>query len=683
MARVAEYLVSIFEDAIREGNYDIKDITKKALAKRKELKLSGFAGGEEVILRNFKTYLADKNSMSVEAYTKYIKDRINNPELPQTPNWNRPLAGTPFEAKGIGATKNTPVGNLNKALASLTDEEKKAWRSYTDKQQKKAKYERKFKTSERFDPETGKFVYDPNIKKDALAKKYIRKNKRRALKAGAYDELTPKEKLKFEFFEKRISTMGDLIKKNPNYMLGNDEVVKALSTAVDPKTGKIISKKPTFTDLKKRRAFEVEHIDPVIGGQTKGRGAFLRNLQVLPEPIHNNFKNNAETFLNKNFGNPKYESEIKNILDKANELKVQLRVNNVGSVGYKPKFENFLDKADDVFNFYVRDAEAKKLYSQEIDNLKPANVKYNWKQLGFDKPPSIEVVNDIIAETTRPAFVGSEVAKEGVLIDTFVKKVQSVPGGCRAVVTRALGGTIDACEAIIKADPKAAAVKLNNAITATKGPLKELKEDSKKLANFIDTGQITTADNLPRPDDAKLADTFKETNLRWNNDVGAFETANGDVATQADIKQYAADNPMEIKVGEKPVEVATNKSVLANVGKTMARIGAPLPTAVLDSYFIGQQVKEGKGTAEIASDPLNWIGLAAMEPLSKVSGIAESGKLNSALRLGLNPATIRGISRFAGLPGLAVSTAMTAYDQYKKYQNEEGFIYNLFNKEGK
>ena len=115
MARVAEYLVSIFEDAIREGNYDIKDITKKALTKRKELKLSGSVGGEAVILRNFKTYLADKNSMSVEEYTKYIKDRINNPELPQTPNWNRPLAGTPFEAKGIVATKNTPVANLTAA----------------------------------------------------------------------------------------------------------------------------------------------------------------------------------------------------------------------------------------------------------------------------------------------------------------------------------------------------------------------------------------------------------------------------------------------------------------------------------------------------------------------------------------------------------------------------------------
>ena len=172
------------------------------------------------------------------------------------------------------------------------------------------------------------------------------------------------------------------------------------------------------------------------------------------------------------------------------------------------------------------------------------------------------------------------------IVDAFALKVKSIPGGCRAVVTKALGGPIDACEAIIKADPKAAAVKLNNAITATKGPLKELKEDSKKLANFIDTGQITTADKLPRPDDAVLKDTFKETNLRWNNDIGAFVTPNEDVALQADLKKYAADNPMEVKVGEEPVKAATNKSVLANVGKAMARVGAPLPTAVLEAPVV-------------------------------------------------------------------------------------------------
>jgi len=171
--------------------------------------------------------------------------------------------------------------------------------------------------------------------------------------------------------------------------------------------------------------------------------------------------------------------------------------------------------------------------------------------------------------------------------------------------------------------------------------------------------------------------------LKWDNIVGAFTTKNGDIASQADIKTYAAENPMKIQVGEEPIKAATNKSVLANVGKAMARIGAPLPTALLDSYFIGQQVKEGKGTAEIASNPLNWLGLATMEPLTKVSGVATgSGALNKALRLGLNPATIRGISRFAGLPGLAISTAMTAYDQYQKYKDGEGFIFNLLNQKG-
>jgi hypothetical protein len=171
--------------------------------------------------------------------------------------------------------------------------------------------------------------------------------------------------------------------------------------------------------------------------------------------------------------------------------------------------------------------------------------------------------------------------------------------------------------------------------------------------------------------------------LKYNKEIGAFVTGNDDdIAAQADLKKYAADNPMEVKVGEEPVKAATNKSVLSNVGKAMARVGAPLPTALIDSYFIGQQVKEGKGTAEIASNPLNWLGLATMEPLSKAAGIAEGGGLNKALRLGLNPATIRGITRFAGLPGLAVSTAMTAYDQYQKYKDGEGFIFNLLNQKG-
>jgi len=188
--------------------------------------------------------------------------------------------------------------------------------------------------------------------------------------------------------------------------------------------------------------------------------------------------------------------------------------------------------------------------------------------------------------------------------------------------------------------------------------------------------------NIPQTAMARAGAVVEK--LKYDNIKGAFVNVNkGDtVAPQAEIKQYALDNPMEVKVGEPAKLPKPNKGVLKTVGKTLAAVGAPLPTALLDTYFISKQVEEGKSTAEIASNPLNWLGLATMSPLTKAAGLADkSGKLSSVLRLGLNPGTISGISRFAGLPGLALSTAVTAYDQYNKYKNQEGFIYKLFNKE--
>ena len=485
----------------------------------------------------------------------------------------------------------------------------------------KLKYDRNIANTKRKKREA-----DPIKREEDLVKKAERKAKRRA---GKKDVATTPRENQINLNQRAYTrALNKPIKDNPLLVLNDKDLMEKLSITVS-KDGNIIKIPTGLTEkyLKNRGLFEIEHQRDIF---KKGRGKNLpynRNLIAGPYNRKGGFKEMAEKFIEKNPdpSNPK----VQNILKVAEDLKITIR--------------------PDV----------------------PAGT-FTTKALGYKQiADPIEKFKD----------VGEKFVSENFL-ENFIAKVKSVPGGCRAVVTRALGGPIDACEAIIKADPKAAAVKLNNTITATKGPLKELKEDSKKLANFIDTGQITTADKLPRPDDAKLADTFKETNLRWNNDVGAFETTNGDIASQSDIKKYAADNPMEVKVGEEPVKAATNKSVLANVGKAMARIGAPLPTAVLDSYFIGQQVKEGKGTAEIASNPLNWLGLATMEPLAKASGIAEGGGLNKALRLGLNPATIRGITRFAGLPGLAISTAMTAYDQYQKYKDGEGFIFNLLNQKG-
>jgi hypothetical protein len=166
--------------------------------------------------------------------------------------------------------------------------------------------------------------------------------------------------------------------------------------------------------------------------------------------------------------------------------------------------------------------------------------------------------------------------------------------------------------------------------------------------------------------------------LEYDPVLGAFvDSANPDeVVGQNQLKTWAADNPMPVQAG-----TSVKPGLLRKTGRALAHLGLPLPTAAIDTYFIGRQIEEGRDPAEIAKDPFNWIGLATMEPLTKAAGVADkSGKLASIMRLGMSPGMIRGATRFLGLPGLAISTGLTAYDQYKKYQDKEGFIYDLFNK---
>ena len=95
-----------------------------------------------------------------------------------------------------------------------------------------------------------------------------------------------------------------------------------------------------------------------------------------------------------------------------------------------------------------------------------------------------------------------------------------------------------------------------------------------------------------------------------------------------------------------------------------------------------------------------------MEPLSKLSGVVRDAPKRTMLegaknyfnlsqrrssktritgqilRMGLSPRMIAGASRFLGLPGIALGAGLAGYDAYKNYQNQEGMIYNLFNKDG-
>ena len=134
--------------------------------------------------------------------------------------------------------------------------------------------------------------------------------------------------------------------------------------------------------------------------------------------------------------------------------------------------------------------------------------------------------------------------------------------------------------------------------------------------------------------------------------------------------------------------------ITGTLAKGFYRLGSPLATA---GFTIPQALDENVSATEMATDPLNYLGLATMETLGKRAGTiatpaaaqatgimgtlknyatlknvgeAIPGKLSTALRLGLNPRVIAGASRFLGIPGLIASTGYTLYDYLSNKDKE-------------
>ena len=558
------------------------------------------------------------------------------------------------------------------------------------------------------------------------------------------------------------------------FAFGNPYRSKLYKTSLELIDQQLGNEKGTFESLKnaakyilqknKIKGFDINEIAGVTGTAKTGAGEFSQFIDIMDSNLNQKQMASFQSA---------FSQARKNIMNNPNSFEFESnRINKLASrfekeYGVKlPKIRNLAD----VEKFYSPER-LKELSNQGLD------IKKASEKLGY----TIEMPKGAITATE---FV-EQGSKGKTFLNNFIKKVKSVPGGCRAVVTRALGGPLDTCEAIIKADPERAAVKLNNSITATKGPLKDLKKDSQKLIRLFrgEANTLRSMDAMKSQAKAfnKPLDEIKKLNLsgqwfsanpeiaasyasklgktkyvdvtpaeyeqmkRYKDKVNLTKDASGklrypvstkegysiiprrklkefentgrlktkrnifgkvdtpmgtlkydsiiggfvdpkfptQVVDNAQIKAWATENPIEVKAGTEDALKPIKGNLLKTVGKSLAYVGAPLPTALIDSYFVGKQISEDRSAAEIAKDPLNWLGLATMSTLSEISGVSKPGKMNAALRLGMSPGLIRGVSRFAGIPGLAISTALTAYDQYNKYKNEEGLIYDFFNKDSK
>jgi len=312
-----------------------------------------------------------------------------------------------------------------------------------------------------------------------------------------------------------------------------------------------------------------------------------------------------------------------------------------------------------------------------LKNSDPATqIMFNKlvKDLRVDMP-----LDSAVSEALRKTREGKK------LLNTLIYKTKKLSEADQLAFCSLLskGGLPGDCAQALKSNPEKATQVLSDApITST--AMKNVKNSAQELKAIFATPEVT---NIKSPLVNSLSGQIRPElpSVKYNDITGAMvNTANGEKATAADMKKFEVDNPLKTVAGTEDAFKPIEKSMLKTVGRTLAKIGAPLPTALIDGYFVGKQVSEDKPAAEIAKDPLYWLGLATMSSLTKAGGLTKAGAaapgtMSSILRMGMSPGLIRGVSRFAGLPGLAISTAMTAYDQYNKYKNEEGLIYNLFN----
>ena len=573
-------------------------------------------------------------------------------------------------------------------------EAKKNIENFDVKYQKNVNKRKKLKRAE--NPE--------NVKKDLASRAERRVNRRLKEKDVA---LSPREKNINLEQRKLVKEYNAPIRENPNMVLGNKALMEKLSITVS-KDGDIIKVPTGLTEkyLKDRGLFEIDHQRDIY---KKGKGKNLpynRNLIMGPYNRNGGFKDMAEKFIAANPNSPKIEA----ILKQAEDLKVTLQP-EVPTGTFKTKGIGYKQAADPIEKFKSAfNSLQSKLISSANKLSKPETLKFcsllsngglpgDCKQ-AIKKNP--EKAAKILSEAPVTSVAMNNVKKDSQkLIRLYRGFEPNRTDGMRlsrsGMYDPKLKGRFffdnpeDARwyaqrQGTLTGNVKSVDVPENMAKIGSKMAIRRRGPNygSEVILPKKFVGQEKI--NIPQTAMARagaIVDKIKSA-VKYNKDAGTFvNTTTNAPDTNFNAKAYAENNPIDVKAGTEDALKPIKGNLLKTVGKSLAYVGAPLPTALIDSYFVGKQISEDRSAAEIAKDPLNWLGLATMSTLSEISGVSKPGKMNAALRLGMSPGLIRGVSRFAGIPGLAISTALTAYDQYNKYKNEEGLIYDFFNKSSK
>ena len=163
--------------------------------------------------------------------------------------------------------------------------------------------------------------------------------------------------------------------------------------------------------------------------------------------------------------------------------------------------------------------------------------------------------------------------------------------------------------------------------------------------------------------------------LKWKypGEVGAV-AAGAIPGAGALYKERRALRPQKLPgqpafVGPMPKGVGPARAALGIsgvLGKALGATFSPLAVAATLPFNVAAQRSAGTDYSDIVADPMTWMGPAFASTGAEMAtkGI-KNPMLLRALRLGMSPGALRIGSRFLGLPGLALTGGMWAYDKWK------------------
>ena len=290
----------------------------------------------------------------------------------------------------------------------------------------------------------------------------------------------------------------------------------------------------------------------------------------------------------------------------------------------------------------------------------------------------------------------------------LLEAVEESPTACKAFLNKAVGGPSLNCIDTINKDPIKAAQQLSET-KATSAAVGKVKNVAKGFLNILGKGKTfavtagvgalgsalvkqfrnddpTTYLTNDKQANAMILDTLEiEKQKERQRAVGDAPELLDEAAIGAEIGLAGAAIPGSKKVfdARKKKGFGAVRAGLGPVGKALSGFATPLGIAATTPLSVAGQVYEGDSVEDIATNPLNYLGPAFAGTLTREAtrGMGPTSTLSKALRLGMNPATIRTASKFFGLPGLALSLGYEGYDQYKKYTEGRGFVYNLLNRD--